>query len=368
MGKVYLISGAAGRLGSRLVRVLCENNIDDVEKVKLVDLRFSKTTRQEQEEYCKGVGISAEWIESDITDYKSMTSACDDVDVVLHLASRIDYTGEISDSALWETNVTGTEVVLKACLDQNVGFCVYTSSIEAVGPNSDMDSFVNGDEETPYNHKPVIYYGITKTEAEKRVLEANGRPLKNEKVLRTCALRPGGLYGENDPTLKEMMKRIGKTTQIKSITASTALQERAFIGNVAWAHLVAAKKIQETPDLIGGNAYFIGDDTPKLSYIRLNLLFCEHLGYTLAKPEPYFSIWMLYLIAYINVFARKFMSWFGIKIPILLNSEMIKMASTIFTTSDAKFRKHFDYKPLFSWEHSLEATKKEIERIVDSQR
>nr|XP_002127579.1 3 beta-hydroxysteroid dehydrogenase type 7-like [Ciona intestinalis] len=365
MGKVYLISGAAGRLGSRVVRVLCENNIDDVEKVKLVDLRFSKTTRDEQEEYCKGAGITAEWIENDVTDYEAMASAVNQVNVVIHTAAIVDYTGEVPDSKLWDTNVRGTEVVLKACLDQNVEFFVYTSSIDAVGPNWDMDSFVNGNEDTPYKFNPPIYYATTKNAAEKRVVAANGRPLENGKKFFSCALRPGGIYGENDPVLEAIVSRLGKSKAIRSVCEPTALKERPYLGNVAWGHIVAAKKIQEKPDLIGGNAYFIGDDTPKLSYSRLNLLFCEHLGYTLAKPEPYFSIWKLYLIAYINVFASKFMSWFGIKIKVIVNPAVIRISNTNFTTSYEKLRKHIGYKPLYSWEQSLAVAKKDMERIVE---
>uniref|UniRef100_H2ZF16 3-beta hydroxysteroid dehydrogenase/isomerase domain-containing protein n=1 Tax=Ciona savignyi TaxID=51511 RepID=H2ZF16_CIOSA len=367
MEKTYLITGAGGRVGSRLVRVLCKNNIDYVKKLKLVDIRFNEAIKADQAKWCETAGIKAEWIEGDITDYQAMTSAMTSVTVVLHLAALIDYTGQIPNSKLWKINVEGTENILKCCLDKNVRYCLCTSSIEAVGPNYDMDPYLDCNENTPYKHNPAMYYAATKHEAEIRALRANGMEMANGKRLVTCALRPGGVYGDNDVTLGMMVQRTGPSKLLKSFSEPSAVQERMFVGNVAWAHLLAAKIMQETPEVVGGNAYFIGDETPKLSYTRLNLKFCEHLGYTLAKPDPYVPRWVFYLIACIYAFTCKLLSWFGIHKPALLTPAAVRVVCTPFTTSYAKFKKDFGYEPLYSWEEALQSTKRDVEMIVEKE-
>ena len=41
MSKVYLITGASGWLGSKIVETLCKNNIDRVSRLKLFDIKVS---------------------------------------------------------------------------------------------------------------------------------------------------------------------------------------------------------------------------------------------------------------------------------------------------------------------------------------
>ena len=56
----------------------------------------------------------------------------------------------------------------------------------------------NGDESLPYFPYPKWHpdaYSSTKTLAEQAVLAANGTPLPGGHTLRTCALRPAGIWG-----------------------------------------------------------------------------------------------------------------------------------------------------------------------------
>ena len=45
MTKVYLITGAGGWVGSTIVETLCKNNVDEVTKLKLFDLKFAEDTK-----------------------------------------------------------------------------------------------------------------------------------------------------------------------------------------------------------------------------------------------------------------------------------------------------------------------------------
>ena len=64
MKKVYLITGAGGWVGSRIVEILCKNNIDAVTKLKLFDLKFSVHVKQTIEKLAKGKTISVKYNES----------------------------------------------------------------------------------------------------------------------------------------------------------------------------------------------------------------------------------------------------------------------------------------------------------------
>ena len=55
MSKIYLITGAGGWVGSRIVETLCKNNIDQVTELKLFDLKFSKDVKKTIEKLAAGM-------------------------------------------------------------------------------------------------------------------------------------------------------------------------------------------------------------------------------------------------------------------------------------------------------------------------
>ena len=68
-----------------------------------------------------------------------------------------------------------------------------------------LSSSIDGDETLPYAKTIIDPYIETKIDAEKIVLEYNGKPLEGEPVndsdpseLRTVALRPSGIFGPRD--------------------------------------------------------------------------------------------------------------------------------------------------------------------------
>jgi len=64
-------------------------------------------------------------------------------------------------------------------------------------------------------------------------------------------------------------------------------------------------------DKIGGNAYFLGDDTPNLPYMKLNHIFLEDFGFTLSR-EPFLPYWAFYIIGIINIIIRDVCNFFNI--------------------------------------------------------
>ncbi|NXA44261.1 3BHS7 dehydrogenase, partial [Eudromia elegans] len=78
--------------------------------------------------------------------------------------------------------------------------------MEVVGPNARGDPFVWGDEDTPYPVRHSHPYALSKAQAERLVLDANGATVAGGRRLRTCALRPTGVYGEGHPLLARLLR------------------------------------------------------------------------------------------------------------------------------------------------------------------
>ncbi|XP_043540213.1 3 beta-hydroxysteroid dehydrogenase type 7-like, partial [Chiloscyllium plagiosum] len=126
--------------------------------------------------------------------------------------------------------------------------------------------------------------------------------------------------------------------------------------NVAWMHVLAARGLQERPGLVGGEAYFCYDDSPRLSYEEFDMEFLGSCGFRMlgqsAPPLPFF---LLYLLALLS----EAFSW--ILRPLvclrpLLNRWTLRLVTTAFTVSTDKAGRHFGYAPLYSWGRSRALT------------
>ncbi|NXA01561.1 3BHS7 dehydrogenase, partial [Nesospiza acunhae] len=67
--------------------------------------------------------------------------------------------------------------------------------MEVVGPNTRGDPFVRGDEDSPYPTRHSEPYPLSKAQAERLLLEANGKPVRGGGRLVTLSLNPTGILG-----------------------------------------------------------------------------------------------------------------------------------------------------------------------------
>ncbi|XP_015262312.1 PREDICTED: 3 beta-hydroxysteroid dehydrogenase type 7 [Gekko japonicus] len=358
-GKVYLVTGGCGFLGKRLVRMLLEKE-PDLAEVRVFDLHLDESMHQLD----RGKVVL---IKGNIGNLQEVEAAVRGAHVVIHAASLVDVWGRFPPSKIGEVNVHGTQNVIEACVTQGTQYLVYTSTMEVVGPNAKGDPFYRKDEDTKYeviNHKP---YPMSKAKAEKLIIEANGRPIQGGKKLVTCALRPTGIYGEEHPLMKEFYEKglATKRCMIRTIPASTE-HGRVYVGNVAWMHLLAAQKMQETPLAIGGQVYFCYDASPYKSYEDFNMEFLGPCGFRLLGSRPLLPFWLLYCMAWFNALLQWLLKPFYTYAP-LLNPYTLTVVSTTFTVKTDKAQQQFGYQPLYTWEESRDRTVKWIKEI-DAQR
>ncbi|HLI62614.1 MAG TPA: SDR family oxidoreductase [Terriglobales bacterium] len=179
---LYLVTGAAGFIGSALVRALLERG----EQVRGID-NFETGRRENLQEVLSQIDFR----EADILDVEALHSACRGVDYVLHQAAIPSVPKSIADPARSNrVNVEGTVNVLIAARDAGVKRVVYAASSSAYG---DTPTLPKHEDMTPL---PLSPYAVAKLTGEMYM-----RVFYGVYGLPTVSLRYFNIFGpRQDPT------------------------------------------------------------------------------------------------------------------------------------------------------------------------
>ncbi|KAM9487217.1 hydroxy-delta-5-steroid dehydrogenase, 3 beta- and steroid delta-isomerase 1 [Clarias gariepinus] len=364
-GEVCVVTGACGFLGGKLVKLLLEE--ENLAEIRLLD-QCIRPELIESLEDCQGE-TKLSTFEGDIRDSELLKKVCKGASVMFHTASLIDVTGVITYSELYGVNVKGTKLLLEACIQENVASFIYTSSIEVAGPNHRGDPVINGHEDTVYYSYLKFSYSQTKKEAEQLCLSAQGEILPNGGRLATCALRPMYIYGEGCRfTLGHMRDGIQNGDVLLRNSRHDAKVNPVYVGNVTLAHLQAARALREpqTRAVVGGNFYYISDDTPPVSYSDFNHAVLAPLGFGI-QERPFLPFPILYLICFLmeamQVILRPFLHFTP---P--LNRQLLIMLNTPFTFSYQKAHRDLGYTPRFNWEEARKRTTDWLASVLPRER
>jgi len=230
--KKALVTGAAGFIGSNVVRVLLEEGVEVRAMIrKGEDLRNLK-------------GLPVEQIAGDVLDPPSLDRALKGCDTLFHLAAI--YAIWMRDrSRIYEVNLQGSRNMLWAAKRAGIAKVVYTSSIAALGVKPGLEP---ADEETEFNQfKLANDYVLTKylSQQEALTFAREGLPL--------VVVNPCFPFGEGDvaptPTGKLIIDAVNGANPLYFAGGINAVD----VGDVARGHVLAARK-----GVVGGK-YILGN-------------------------------------------------------------------------------------------------------------
>ncbi|XP_025062804.1 putative short-chain dehydrogenase/reductase family 42E member 2 [Alligator sinensis] len=224
----------------------------------------------------------AAFIQADVRNYDALFAACEGADCVFHIASYgMSGLEQLQRKQVESINIGGTKFIIDVCKQRNVPRLVYTSTINVVFGGNHIEE---GDEETvPYFplEKHIDHYSKTKSIADQMVLAANASLLSGGDKLRTCVLRPPGIYGPQEQRhLPRIARNIERGFFRFRFGEPTAQMNWVHVENLVQAHILAAEALTSEKNYIAsGQAYYINDGENVNLFEWITPLF-EKLGYS----------------------------------------------------------------------------------------
>lgn len=182
--ELYIVTGAAGNLGSAIVRKLVGSN----KNVRAFVLRG--------EEAAKYLPEGAQVVEGDVTDVSSLEALFADIpenaDVyVIHCAAMVSVSNLVAKK-IWQVNVDGTQNIINKCREHNARL-IFIGSTGAI-PEQPMGTAIK--EIEAFDPDAVIgLYDQTKAASSQLVLDAI-----HAGEIDGCIILPSGISGPGDYT------------------------------------------------------------------------------------------------------------------------------------------------------------------------
>jgi dihydroflavonol-4-reductase len=180
--RIYLVTGAAGNLGSSI----CSQLLEKGERVRALVLKGDPAAER--------VPKNVEIMLGDVTDTASLErffTVENNVEViVIHCASIVTVSGDYSKK-LYDVNVGGTKNIVNKCMEHKVKKLVYISSTSAIPEPPNGQKIIEVDHFSPEGI--VGHYGKTKALASQIVMDA-----VNENGLDASIVFPSGICGPED--------------------------------------------------------------------------------------------------------------------------------------------------------------------------
>jgi nucleoside-diphosphate-sugar epimerase len=225
----YLVTGAAGFVGSNIVHSLLERG----EEVRGID-----NSSHSRPENIAGIIDKFDFHHGDITDLEAVRSACKGVDFVLHQAALGSVPRSLDDPlATNHANIVGTLTVLQAARTTGVKRVVYASSSSAYGDTPTLPKR----ESMPSN--PISPYAVSKYAGE-----LYAQTFNKVMGLETVSLRYFNVFGPRQHPSSQYAAVIPKFIRMmlngeQPIMFGDGTQTRdfTFIENVVSANLLACQ-------------------------------------------------------------------------------------------------------------------------------
>ena len=243
--KRVLVTGATGFLGKYLVEELINNGYEVVAQG-----RKENILNNLKEQYKVNI------LKCSLNEIKNIDM---NIDCVIHAAALSTVWGKWQD--FYDSNVLGTENVIKFCLKNNVRILIYVSSPSVY--SAKFDRFNIKEEDFDKNNK-LNFYIKSKILAENLI-----NKIDNQK-LETVIIRPRGLFGIGDTSLVPRLINANSKIGIPLFNDGKNVVDITCVENVAYRLRLAMEKEEAK-----GNIYNITNGDPTEFKNILDKLFTE---------------------------------------------------------------------------------------------
>ncbi len=216
---------------------------------------------------------------------------------------------------------------------------MYTSSVNVVYGGQEI---LDGDESLPYFplERHTDAYSKTKAIAEQLVINANGRKNQRSGVLRTCALRPNGIFGEEEERHFSRLFAAAEMGLLFFKFSTSSKFQMVFVDNLVHAEVLAAQSLLSKERRASGRVYFITDG-PNYNNFEFFEPLLDVMG--LYKPRLVLPFWLIYFIAYVIEIVHSVVSPLCPFKPFLVRAEALKTGVThVFSNNRAAVELKFD--------------------------
>lgn len=276
MGKtIYLITGAAGFLGSHV----CDELIERGDSVRALVLPGDKSV--------KYIPSEVEIVEGNLCDVDSLevffTIPEGDESIAIHCASMVTTNAEFNQKLI-DVNVGGTKNMINKCLEHpECRKMVYVSSTGAIPELPKGTAIQETDRFTPIDEKAQVgCYSQSKAMATQEVLDAC-----RSRGLKACVVHPSGILGPKDYAVSETTGTVIKIMNGEMTVGMGGSFNLCDVRDLAHGCVGAADKGRI------GECYILGNKEVTLKEV------CQMLHDASGCKMPYFyvPIKMAYLLA-----------------------------------------------------------------------
>lgn len=202
---------------------------------------------------------------ADICDADAVALAAQGCDAIIHGAARVGVVGSQKD--FYDTNVLGTQKVLRAAEKHNIERLVFVSTPSVAHTGESLIGAPAGEAEIGRSRS---HYAETKAIAERIVLNA-----RNEH-LAVVAIRPHLVWGPGDTQLVGRIVDRAASGRLAVIGTGNALVDSTYIDNAVSAHIAALDALHIGSDC-DGKAYVVSNGEPR-TVNELIRSMCESAG------------------------------------------------------------------------------------------
>jgi nucleoside-diphosphate-sugar epimerase len=252
------------------------------------------------------------------------------VDVLIHAAADTDHKN--ISATQFQTNVMGTELILKVAKQAGVKKAIYISTESVLLTGSALK---NATEKDAYPLKHVGEYSRTKQLAEVCALSMSDQEMS------VVVLRPRFVWGEDDTTAMPYLIESVRNNKFAWIDGGNYLTSTTHIQNLCSAVQCAVEKGQ------GQEVYFVSDGAPRTFREMISGLICSQGLHPPSKSVPRKVLRLITIIEEIRrqVFPRSK--------PLPLTYQEYATSAVEVTLDISKAERELGYKPQINFEQGL---------------